>query len=51
MVKECNAIVEDEFEKEFSRLEARYYADLNEDYINAEEAEYMNESDTIGSLD
>lgn len=51
MVKECNDIVEHEFEEEFSRLEAWYYEDLKEDYINAEEAEYMNESDTIGSLD
>ncbi|KAI8558193.1 hypothetical protein RHMOL_Rhmol04G0070900 [Rhododendron molle] len=50
LVQECHSIVDDEFEKEFSKLETKYYADLAEDYINEERDDGMNESDTFGTL-
>lgn len=49
-VQECYSIVEDEFEKEFSRLETNYYKELAEHYINEERNEGMNESNTFGTL-
>ncbi|KAI8566373.1 hypothetical protein RHMOL_Rhmol02G0035600 [Rhododendron molle] len=48
--QECHSIVENESEKEFSELEAKYYADLAEHYINEERNDGMNESDTFGTL-
>ncbi|KAF7148239.1 hypothetical protein RHSIM_Rhsim03G0026200 [Rhododendron simsii] len=48
--QECHSIVEDEFEKEFSRLENQYYAELAEQHINEEHDDGMNESDTFGTL-
>ncbi|XP_058212782.1 uncharacterized protein LOC131324718 [Rhododendron vialii] len=50
LVQECHSIVEDEFEKQFLELEAKYYAELAEDHINEERNDGMNESDTFGTL-
>ncbi|KAF7126507.1 hypothetical protein RHSIM_Rhsim11G0150200 [Rhododendron simsii] len=50
LVQECHSIVEDEFEKEFSRLENQYYAELAEQHINEEHDDGMNESDTFAVM-
>ncbi|KAE9461357.1 hypothetical protein C3L33_06739, partial [Rhododendron williamsianum] len=51
LVQDCNSIVEYEFEKESSRLETKYYADLQHDQFHNEDSDYMNESDTFGNYD
>lgn len=51
LVQDCNSIVEDELEKESSRLETKYYADLQHDQFDNEDSDYMNESDTFGNYD
>ncbi|KAF7119994.1 hypothetical protein RHSIM_Rhsim13G0110700 [Rhododendron simsii] len=51
LVQDCNSIVEDELEKESSRLETKYYADLQHDQFDNEDSDYMNESHTFGNYD
>lgn len=50
-MQDCNSIVEDEFEKESSRLETKYSADLQNDQFHNEDSDYVNESDTFGNYD